>query len=102
MTDESTGEAVTQTDTIEGLKDLFTQQIADMKQQNEETVSKLNETIEQLRKDNASLQAALVRSASMDPPKAVPEKSPEEIYQEQIDQLKGKALEMFKQRGNYR
>ena len=90
------------TDTIESLKDLFTQQVAELKQQNEETVTKLNETIDQLRKDNASLQAALVRSASMDPPKAEPVKSPEEVYREQIDQLKGKALEMFKTRGNYR
>ena len=99
MTDE--GGEPAQVDTISELKAMFEQQFAEMKKQNEETVSKLNETIDQLKKDNSALQAAVVRSASMDPPKAEPVKSPEEIYREQIDQLKGKAFDTFKTRGNY-
>lgn len=100
MTEEG-GEPAPQVDTISELKTMFEQQFAEMRKQNEETVSKLNETIDQLKKDNSALQAAVVRSATMEPPKAEPVKSPEEIYREQIDQLKGKAFETFKIRGNY-
>lgn len=99
MTEEGGEPAV---DTIQALKDEFQRQFAEMKQQNEATVSKLNETIDQLKKDNASLQAAVVRSATMDPPaKKDPEKTPEELYAERITALRDQALEQFKKRGNY-
>lgn len=99
MTEE--GGEPAQTETISELKDVFAQQFAELRQQNEETVKKLNETIEQLKKDNASLQAALVRSASMEPPKKEPEKTAEEIYADSIMDYRRKALDVTKSRGNY-
>ena len=101
MTEEGGDPAVTATDTIGELKVMFEQQFAELKKQNEETVAQLNATIEQLRKDNSSLQAAVVRSATMEPPAKAPEKSPEEIYADEVKRLRDKALETFNQRGQY-
>ena len=100
MTEEG-GEPAQQVDTISELKTMFEQQFAELKKQNEETVAQLNATIEQLRKDNSALQAAVVRSATMEAPAKPPEKSAEEIYKEQVSDLRGQALEYARKRGNY-
>ena len=101
MTEEGGDPAVTTTDTISELKNMFEQHLAELKKQNEETVAQLNETIEQLRRDNSSLQAALVRSATMEPPAKAPEKTPEEKYDDTIQELGTKAREYGMNRGNY-
>lgn len=69
------------------LKASFEAQLEELKKQNEKLIA-----------DNQGLQAALVRSALADPPKEEPpkEKTKEEIYQEQVDSIAKKTLEILK------
>jgi hypothetical protein len=85
-------------DLVSQLRDEMQAQFAQLKSETDALIAAQKEQIAALEKDKASLQAALVRSATSPPEKAPePEKTEEEIYREQVDALAEKGLAKMKQ-----
>lgn len=101
MTKESTdNEDVKQDqgDALAQMRDEFAQQFKELKDAFESERKEKDELIAQLKEQNQGLQRALVRSAVTEPPKEeVKEKTEEELYQEEIDRLAKRSLELMKE-----
>ena len=79
---------------VEQLRDEFTAQFATLKSSFETELSSLKTENAQLKETNDELKRALVRSAiTPAPAPAEPEKTPEQLYKEKIDELSKKTLE---------
>jgi len=85
---------------VERLRDEFAEQFGTLKSSFEGQVAELTKQNEDLKKHNQDLERALLRSAvtekqpNPEPPK---EKTPEELYQEEVQALSKKTLEIMKQ-----
>lgn len=100
MTDENPQKdppATPESDLISSLRDEMQAQIAELKKAFSEESEKKDALINQLSKDKEDLRAALIRSATAEPPKAPePPKSEEEIYKEQIEGLAKKTFDYMR------
>ena len=79
-------------DPIAKLRDEFQSQFSTLKQTFEEENKKNLDIISSLKKENEDLHRALIRSAQLPPVQQVPEKTPEQIYQERISELAQKSI----------
>ena len=79
-------------DPIAKLRDEFQSQFNTLKTTFEEENKKNLETISSLQKENEDLHRALIRSAQLPPVQQVPEKTEEQIYQEQIQEYAKKSI----------
>ena len=79
-------------DPIAKLRDEFQSQFNTLKTTFEEENKKNLETISSLKKENEDLHRALIRSAQLPPVQQVPEKTKEQIYQEQIAEYSKKSI----------
>ena len=96
MEEEAVVETIT--DPVVALRDEMNAQFNELKTSFEASLKEKEELIAQLKEQNTSLQRALVRSAVMDPPKVEEPKTEEEMYQEQVDNLAKKTLDIMKAR----
>lgn len=97
MADGEEGKSPETGDLIAQIRDEMNAQFQEMKKAFESQVAELTAQNQKLQEDNKGLQAALVRSAVADPPAPAPkEKTPEELYQEQVDAIAQKTLENIK------
>lgn len=79
-------------DPIAKLRDEFQSQFNTLKTTFEEENKKNLETISSLKKENEDLHRALIRSAQLPPDQQVPQKTEEQIYQEQIAEYAKKSI----------
>lgn len=79
-------------DPIAKLRDEFQSQFNTLKTTFEEENKKNLETISSLKKENEDLHRALIRSAQLPPVPEVPQKTEEQIYQEQITEYAKKSI----------
>jgi len=97
MADGEEGKNPETGDIIAKIRDEMNAQFTEMKKAFESQVAELTAANAKLQEDNKGLQAALVRSAVADPPAPAPkEKTPEELYKEQVDAIAKKTLENIK------
>lgn len=92
------GSGSSESELLAQLRQEMQQQFAAFKTETETLLEAQKAQIAQLEADKASLQAALVKSATSPPPAKEPEKSEEDLYREQIEALSQKGLEMMKRR----
>lgn len=86
-----------QIDPIAQMRDEFAQQFKELKDSFEAERKEKDELINQLQEQNKGLQRALVRSAVTEPPaEKVEEKTEEQIYQEEVQRLSKRTLEIMK------
>lgn len=83
-------------DPIVALRNEFAEQFTALKTSYEEVTRQQTELINQLKEENDSLHRALIRSAVT--PQPAPEKTPEQLYEDRIQQISRKALDMMAQR----
>lgn len=96
MTDEPETNSIE--DPVVTLRDEMNAQFAELKSSFEATLKEKDELISQLKEQNTGLQRALVRSAVMDPPKVEEPKTEEQLYDENIERLTKRTLEIMKAR----
>lgn len=85
-------------DPVVTLRDEMNAQFAELKASFEATLKEKEELITQLKEQNTGLQRALVRSAVMDPPKVETPKTEEELYNEEVERLTKRTLDIMKAR----
>lgn len=73
-------------DPVVQLRDEMSAQFNELKSSFEASLKEKEDLIAQLKEQNVGLQRALVRSAVMDPPKIDTPKTPEEQYQDTLNQ----------------
>ena len=78
---------------IEELRTEWQAEFSKLKSESETLIKAQQEEIAQLVKSNQELQSALVRSAVNPPEPKKEEKTPEELYREEVEALSKKALE---------
>ena len=83
---------------IEELRAEWQAEFAKLKGESETLIKAQQEEIAKLVKSNQELQSALVRSAVNPPEPKKEEKTPEELYREEVEALSKKALENIKAR----
>lgn len=82
---------------IEKLKADFRKEMDDWKASLSKELEAKDEQIKKLTEANDGLRASLVRNATTQPVEPVKEKTPEEIYKEQVDYYAEKTLNKMKQ-----
>ena len=92
MTEEAQEQPQQTEDPIAKLRDEFQSQFNTLKTTFEEENKKNLETISSLKKENEDLHRALIRSAQLPPVEQKPEKTEEQIYQEQIAEYAKKSI----------
>lgn len=85
-------------DSVVALRDEMNAQFNELKQSFEATLKEKEELISQLKEQNTGLQRALVRSAVMDPPKVEEPKTEEDLYNEEVERLSKRTLEIMRNR----
>lgn len=85
-------------DPVVALRDEMNAQFAELKASFEASLQEKEELISQLKEQNTGLQRALVRSAVMDPPKVEEPKTEEDLYNEEVERLSKRTLEIMKAR----
>ena len=101
MTDEESksAESQEQVSEIEKLRNEFQEQFATLKSSFETELAKSKEENSALKKENAELNRALVRSAQLPPQQAPVQKTEEELYAEKINAIAAKSIAIEKARG---
>ena len=87
-----------ESDLLAQIRQEMQEQFAAFKKEAEATLEAQKAQIAQLEADKASLQSALVKSATSPPPAKEPEKTEEDQYREKVDALAKKGLDMMKRR----
>lgn len=87
-----------ESDLLAQIRQEMQEQFAAFKKETETVLEAQKAQIAQLEADKASLQAALVKSATSPPPVKEPEKTEEDLYRERVEALAEKGLELMKRR----
>ena len=87
-----------ESDLLAQIRQEMQEQFAAFKKETETVLEAQKAQIAQLEADKASLQAALVKSATSPPPAKEPEKTEEDLYRERVETLAEKGLELMKRR----
>ena len=87
-----------ESDLLAQIRQEMQEQFAAFKTETEAVLEAQKAQIAQLEADKASLQAALVKSATSPPPVKEPEKTEEDLYREKVEALAEKGLELMKRR----